>query len=366
MKIPSRCPRPLFQNLAKPALAAVALLGTLELAAQANVMTRTWGLKPFLGEGYIPNPDFCDAATAPTLNAHFTNDELTLIGGLYRGALNDKLSGRADAIEAAVAASVLTGVSVEFILVQMLRESSLGVNRAATTSTARGNLQATQSTWMDLVYNRIKMPNDKHYMSVYGPYLNKVEGWLDKGQFKYRTQNARVESYLLDARLKDPTFEAYVFAKQWAREYPAIVRADHTPFPASLRMTGEIVGNWMKGLVGSLPTSWRMHVDSDFRTQADAYRTHFVGATGDDRLQSLLPKNIDASAEFADQAVANPNIFIKGDGKHRTPIEVYDFLNEGTAKALRDLADISYGGASLGQACEQARIPVPLPRPDPR
>ncbi|HEY8964425.1 MAG TPA: hypothetical protein VIN59_08205 [Alphaproteobacteria bacterium] len=337
---------------------------TAEIASRVALNARTWGLTDFAHGPYVPEPEFCDSISASALNAHFSGSELSLIAGLYAGALKDNAPDRARAIEAAVQASLLTGVDINFILIKMQRESSLGILRNASTSSAKGNLQATGPTWIELLYNQVLFKNDDQYMPIYGPYLRKLKVWLEKGMFKYST-DAETEKYLLGLRLMDPQLETYVFAKQWAHDYPELVRSNHQDLLVSARLGGEMINGGLKGIASSMPIWMRLVFDGDFKIQAQSYREHFLGDRGDARLQSHLWQPGAASEAFPSQAAANPNVFYKTNGTPRTASEVYDFLNEGAVKAVQDVQMLSYGGNNLASTCEQARVEVKLPRPRP-
>ncbi|WP_375568682.1 hypothetical protein ABWH92_12065 [Ahrensia marina] len=187
--------------------------------------------------------------------------------------------------QAFAAASETTGLPFDFFMTTAMRESSLDVNAAASTSSARGPFQFIEQTWLGMVH--------EHGASL---------GLADEAAAIARRSDGR---FVMD----DPQ----------ARETVLAMR--HDP-----QLSAVMSGLYLQENAADLQNALGRQV-----TVGEGYVAHVFGPSGASRLISLSEQqpNRVAAEVFPTQAAANRGLFYDRSGEPVSVRQLYDRLVDG-------------------------------------
>lgn len=187
--------------------------------------------------------------------------------------------------QAFAAASESTGLPFDFFMTTAMRESSLDVNAAASTSSARGPFQFIEQTWLGMVH--------EHGASL---------GLADEAAAIARRSDGR---FVMD----DPQ----------ARETVLAMR--HDP-----QLSAVMSGLYLQENAADLQNALGRQV-----TVGEGYVAHVFGPSGASRLISLSEQqpNRVAAEVFPTQAAANRGLFYDRSGEPVSVRQLYDRLVDG-------------------------------------
>lgn len=327
--------------------------------------------------GHIPE-EFVDRSN-PICSSEFarnlSTDDFNTVAWLYASTDNPRFR---QMLLSNTRAHIETGFNLEYALVQAYIESSWGENVTAETSTARGNHQFLEQSWLE------RFRKDAATFSPQYAQLAGLIYWgtdargrpLESNGWRVRDDRAQE---ILDLRLSDPDLEAFL-SLSWRRElHPELVTTqgdmDRTPLRALLEDTNfDVIADAaaripaiVAGMIHREPPPLspdELQRATDIITSeefAAAYRTQLLGPTGAVNFENALDggaRFATASEIFAVQAAANPGLFGRrgqfsfvevdariGDkiGEARTAIE--DAKAEGIARGgVQRVCDIRLGG----------------------
>ena len=187
--------------------------------------------------------------------------------------------------EAFASASRMTGLPFDFFMTTAMRESSLDVNAAASTSSARGPFQFIEQTWLGMMH--------EHGSSL---------GLSEEAAAIERLANGRFS-------VDDPR----------ARE--AVLAMRHDP-----QLSAVMSGLYLQENAADLENALGRPV-----TVGEGYVAHVFGPAGASRLISLSEQQPNRSAAdvFPTQAAANRGLFYDRSGNPVSVRQLYDRLVEG-------------------------------------
>lgn len=187
--------------------------------------------------------------------------------------------------QAFASASQTTGLPFDFFMTTAMRESSLDVNAAAATSSARGPFQFIEQTWLGMVH--------------------------EHGDGLGLSQEASVIERHSDGRYRVDSADA--------RE--AVLAMRHDP-----QLSAVMSGLYMMGNAADLENTLGRPV-----TFGEGYVAHVFGPSGAGRLISLAEQqpNRVAADVFPTQAAANRGLFYDRSGSPVSVSELYDRLVDG-------------------------------------
>lgn len=278
--------------------------------------------------GGIPD-EFKDKSN-PICTAEFANklapDDFNTVAWMYASSDNPRFQ---QMLLSNTRAHIATGFNLEYALVQAYIESSWGENTAAKTSTARGNHQFLEQSWLE----RFKKDAGR-FSAEYAP-LAALIYWGTDAKGKplesngWRVRDGR-EKDILDLRLADPDLEAFL-SLNWRKElHPDLVTRlgdrDRTPGRALLEDTNfDVLADWVAAMPAAIAGMIHKEAppispeDLAYATQiitgeqfVQAYRTQLLGPTGSINFTDHLTgrdRFSPASAAFAYQAASNPGLF---------------------------------------------------------
>jgi hypothetical protein len=187
--------------------------------------------------------------------------------------------------QAFAAASETTGLPFDFFMTTAMRESSLDVNAAASTSSARGPFQFIEQTWLGMVH--------EHGASL---------GLADEAAAIARRSDGR---FVMD----DPQVRETVLAMR------------HDP-----QLSAVMSGLYLQENAADLQNALGRQV-----TVGEGYVAHVFGPSGASRLISLSEQqpNRVAAEVFPTQAAANRGLFYDRSGEPVSVRQLYDRLVDG-------------------------------------
>ncbi len=215
-------------------------------------------------------------------------------------------------------ASAATGLPFDFFMTTAMRESSLDVNAAATTSSARGPFQFIEQTWLGMVHE-------------HGANL----GLSEEAAAIERRSDGR---FLVD--------------NPQTRE--AVLAMRHDP-----QLSAVMSGLYLQENAGDLQNALGRPV-----TVGEGYVAHVFGPSGASRLISLAEQqpNRVAADVFPTQAAANRGLFYDRSGEPVSVRQLYDRLVDGfptdTVSTYTRLASTGVAGTGLAERPEAVASPV--------
>lgn len=198
----------------------------------------------------------------------------------------ERAHGANDTIaNAFVSASQTTGLPFDYFMTTAMRESSLDVNAAATTSSARGPFQFIEQTWLGMVHQ-------------HGSAL----GLGEEAASVQRHANGRFS-------VSDPQMRSELLAMRHDPELSAVMS-----------------GLYLQGNASDLEAALGRQI-----TVGEGYVAHVFGPSGASRLISLAEQqpNRVAADVFPTQAQANRGLFYDRSGSPVSLRQLYDRLVEG-------------------------------------
>lgn len=228
-------------------------------------------------------------------------------------------------------AHIQTGFNLEYALIQAYIESSFGENRVATTSTARGNHQFLEQSWLE----RFKK-DAAQFDPAYAELASQIY-WANGSDGKplpsngWRVRNGHKQD-ILDLRMENPDLEAFL-SLNWRKElHPELVTAQGEAEPKSGTQALLEFSNFdiLANALASIPeyVANTIHKSEPRVSDAEidaverfsllaqfnaAYRSQLLGPTGSQRFETELGhpsrKFNTASRMFEAQAEANRGIF---------------------------------------------------------
>ncbi|MBO6674081.1 MAG: hypothetical protein JJ908_06025 [Rhizobiales bacterium] len=211
-------------------------------------------------------------------------------------------------------ASAATGLPFDFFMTTAMRESSLDVNAAATTSSARGPFQFIEQTWLGMVHEH-----------------GEALGLAEEAAAIERRSDGR---FLVD--------------NPQTRE--AVLAMRHDP-----QLSAVMSGLYLQENAGDLQNALGRPV-----TVGEGYVAHVFGPSGASRLISLAEQqpNRVAADVFPTQAAANRGLFYDRSGEPVSVRQLYDRLVDGFPTDTVS-TDTRLAGTSLTARPETVAAPVP-------
>ncbi len=314
LRIALGIPKMILTNGVPAVLAASLLLGAVKTASTP--------LGSIPEEFRDQNNPICSTDFARNLSA----DDFNTVAWLYASTENPRFR---QMLLSNTRAHIATGFNLEYALVQAYIESSWGENTTATTSTARGNHQFLEQSWLE------RFRKDAAAFSPeYAPLAAQIYWANDANGDPLPSNGWRVrdgqEDEILNLRMTDPDLEAFL-SLNWRKElHPDLVTTlgdvDRTPIQALLEETNfDVVANFLSTIPPALAAfihraeppiteSELQRVETILTHQqfAEAYRTQLLGPTGGASFNARLnggERYQTASSVFALQARANPGLF---------------------------------------------------------